>query len=77
MSTWLNPDQVAERLGVKRRTAMAMMMQMPHSIISGKHRQRVRVSEEQLEAWLLKRSTGKPIQTKSVGSNRRLTRREV
>ena len=76
MTVWLGPDQVAERLGVKRRTAMAMMSQMPHSVISGTERKRVRVSEDMLEAWMAKRSSNiTPISIKTVGSKKKLARR--
>jgi len=76
MTVWLGPDQVAERLGVKRRTAMAMMSQMPHSVISGTERKRVRVSEDTLEAWMAKRSNNiTPISIKTVGSKKKLARR--
>ena len=75
MTVWLDPGQVAERLSIARKTAMALMHQMPHSVISGSTRQRIRVSETDLEAWMLKKSTGKP-QTKAVGQcKRRLERR--
>ena len=73
---WLSPDDVADRLGIHRRTAMAMMYQMPHSVIGGTVRQRIRVSEQTFEAWMLKHSSGKPIlATVSTGSNRKLGRR--
>ena len=76
MTVWLGPDQVAERLGVKRRTAMAMMSQMPHSVISGMERKRIRVSEDTLEAWMAKRSNNiTPISIKTVGSKKKLARR--
>jgi len=76
MTVWLGPDQVAERLGVKRRTAMAMMSQMPHSVISGTERKRIRVSEDTLEAWMAKRSSNiTPISIKTVGSKKKLARR--
>ena len=74
MSAWLNADQVANRLGIARRTALILMQRMPHAVISGKERKRIRVSESQLEAWLMKNSTGKPVKT---GNKKRLTRREV
>ena len=70
MSAWLNADQVADRLGVARRTALILMQRMPHTVISGKERKRIRVSENQLEAWLIKNSTGKQVKT---GNKKRLT----
>ena len=77
MSAWLNASQVADRLGVSRRTALALMNEMPHAVISGNERKRIRVSENQLEAWLLKRSTGRPVQSICTGSKKKLTRREA
>ncbi len=74
---WLNADQVAERLGVSRKTAMSLMSQMPHAVISGIQRKRIRVSETQLDAWMMKRSTGKPVTPVSTGSKRKLQRRGV
>ena len=76
MSRWLTPEQVASILCVSRKTAVAMMYGMPHTVISGKERKRIRVSEETLEAWMLKRSTGTPvISSKNVGTTRKLQRR--
>ncbi len=76
MSRWLTPEEVASRLGVSRKTAVAMMYGMPHSVISGKERKRIRVSEETLEAWLLKRTVGtQVVNSKSIGTNKRLKRR--
>lgn len=77
MSTWLNADQVADRLSVTRRTALALMEQMPHAVISGTERRRIRVSEAALEAWLIKRSTGNQPVSVSAGSKKRLKRREA
>jgi len=74
-TVWLGPDEVAERLGVARRTAISLMYQMPYSVISGTERKRIRVSEETLDSWVMKRTNGKPLVTKSVGSKRRLERR--
>lgn len=74
-TVWLGPDEVAERLGVARRTAISLMYQMPYSVISGTERKRIRVSEETLDSWVMKRTNGKPPATKSVGSKRRLERR--
>ena len=53
-----------------------MMSQMPHSVISGTERKRVRVSEDTLEAWMAKRSSNiTPISIKTVGSKKKLARR--
>ena len=75
MIVWLNPEQVAERLSVSRRTAMALMYQMPHSVIGGTVKKRIRVAEEALDAWMLKRSNGIPNIQISTGSRKKLTRR--
>lgn len=77
MAVWLTPDDVAERLGVARRTAMAMMHQMPHSNIGGKERKRLRVSEEALDAWVISRAEGnRPVvSTIGTGSRKKLGRR--
>lgn len=76
MIVWLSPDQVAERLGVSRRTAMALMYQMPHSVIGGTVRKRIRVSEGSLDAWMVKRSNKLPVTDMvQTGSKRKLKRR--
>lgn len=75
---WLSPDQVAERLGVHRKTAMAYMMEMHPVAISGRVRKRYRVSEADLTAWVLKHSVGKPSGnslSKTTGSNQKMKRR--
>lgn len=78
MSVWLNADGVAERIGVSRRTALSLMYQMPHVVVTGTVKKRIRVSENTLEAWMLKHSTGKMDMTcPSTGSKRKLKRREV
>lgn len=76
MAVWLDADGVAARLGVARRTAMGLMEQMPHSVISGTVRKRVRVSEDALEAWMLKRSSGTaaPV-SRNAGTQKKLQRR--
>ena len=77
MTVWLNPTQVAERIGVARRTAMTMMAEMNPVYISGTVRKRMRVSEESLDRWMVAHSTGKrcPISTTNTGSTRKLPRR--
>lgn len=77
MTVWLNADQVAERIGVHRKTAMAMMMEMNPVAISGKTHRRYRVSEESLERWMLKHTVGgkAPVSRIGTGSNRKLQRR--
>lgn len=74
MTVWLNPDQVAERIGVARRTAMAMMLEMQPVFISGKVRRRIRVSEESLEQWMVAHCQGRKPRTTSL-STRKLARR--
>ena len=76
MTRYLNPDEVADRLGVARRTAMALMMEMNPIAICGKQRKRYRVTEENLERWMARRMIGKPSTgTISCGSRKKLARR--
>ena len=75
MIRYLDPQQVAERLGVARRTAMALMMEMNPIPICGKTRMRYRVTEESLDRWMAKKTIGKPTATISTGSKKRLERR--
>ena len=76
MSRWLTPEEVASRLSVSRKTAVAMMYGMPHTVICGNERKRIRISEETLEAWLVKRSTGTPVvNSRSIGTTKKLQRR--
>lgn len=76
MIVWLNADQVADRLNVSRRTAMALMYQMPHSVIGGTVRKRIRVSEGSLDAWMVKKSNKLPVaDAAKTGSKRKLQRR--
>ena len=76
MTVYLDPGAVAERLGVSRRTAINMMMDMHPSVICGNERKRIRVSEDSLEAWMeLKASNTKPIVSKTVGCKKKLQRR--
>ena len=73
---WLNPDQVAERLSISRRTAITLMYQMPHSVIGGTVKKRIRVAEDALDQWMLKQSNKLPtFCSTSKGSKRKLTRR--
>lgn len=73
----LNADKVADRLGVHRRTAMALMMEMSPVAISGNVRKRYRVSEDNLEKWILKHSNGMkpPVSRIGTGTERRLQRK--
>ena len=76
MIVWLNADQVAERLSVSRRTALTLMYQMPHSVIGGSVRKRIRVSEGSLDAWMVKQSNRLPVtDATQTGSGRKLKRR--
>ena len=75
MIVLLNADQVAERLGVAKRTAMSLMMEMNPVTISGSVRKRYRVTEDNLERFIMKRMQGKQ-ETGTVGmSRRKLARR--
>lgn len=77
MIVWLTPDQVAERIGVGRRTAMAMMLEMHPVYISGNVRKRIRVSEENLDKWMISHAVGRncPTSRISTGSSKKLGRR--
>ena len=76
MTRYLDPQQVADRIGVTRRTAMALMLEMNPIVICGKTRRRYRVTEENLERWMLKRMIGKPkTGSISMGGKKKLTRR--
>jgi len=76
MTRWLEPQEVADRLGVARRTAMSLMMEMNPVPITGKVRMRYRVSEDSLELWMQKRTIGKPLANSiSKGSKKKLQRR--
>ena len=76
MTVYLDQNQVADRIGVKPRTALALMMEMNPIPICGKTRKRYRVTEENLELWMAKHSLGRQ-KTGSIcsGSKRKLTRR--
>lgn len=75
MTQWLTAEQVAERLSVSRKTALCLMNQMPHSVIGGTVRKRIRVSETDLDSWMVKRSNGSTVKAVQTGCNRRLGRR--
>ena len=76
MTVYLDPDQVADRLGVARRTAMTLMMEMNPIAICGTTRKRYRVTEESLERWMARRTIGKPSTGSiSCGSRKKLARR--
>ena len=75
MIRYLDPQEVADRLGVARRTAMALMMEMNPIPICGKTRMRYRVTEESLDRWMAKRTIGKPTVNISTGSKKRLERK--
>ena len=76
MTRFLDKFAVAERLGVQPKTAAALMMEMNPVAISGTVRKRYRVTEENLERWVAKKTIGKP-RTGSIctGSRRKLERR--
>lgn len=73
----LNKDQVAEILGVKPRTASALMMEMNPVAVCGKVRKRYVVTEENLQKWMMRKMLGGKPSTGRIGtgSNRRLERR--
>ena len=76
MTVYLDQHQVAERIGVKPRTALALMMEMNPIAICGTTRKRYRVTEENLDRWMAKKMIGK-VKTGTVcmGSKRKLERR--
>ena len=76
MIRYLDPQEVADRIGVTRRTAMSLMMEMNPIVVCGTVRRRYRVTEENLDRWMAKRMIGKP-KTGSIGngSKKRLERR--
>ena len=74
MTRYLDPQEVADRIGVTRRTAMSLMLEMNPIVVCGKTRRRYRVTEESLERWMLKRMIGKTGSI-SVGGKKKLTRR--
>ena len=71
---YLDKNQVAERLGIKPRTAAVLMMEMNPIAISGKTRMRYRVTEESLDRWMAKKTIGKPVSI-GKGTTKRLERR--
>ena len=77
MTVWLNKKQLAERLGIHPKTAEKIMMEMHPVAIGGKVRKTWRVSEENLERWMLKHTVGTPapVGTLGCGTARRLKRR--
>ena len=76
MTVWLTADQVAARLSISKRTALSLMYQMPHSVIGGTVRKRIRVSESSLDSWMVKRSNKLPVMDPvKTGSKKRLARR--
>ena len=75
MTVWLDAEQVANRLNISRRTALTLMYQMPHSVIGGTVRKRIRVSEANLDSWMVKRSNKLPISDTGTGSKKKLKRR--
>ena len=76
MTVYLDQNQVAERIGVKPRTALALMMEMNPIPISGNVRKRYRVTEENFDRWMARRMLGKPkTGTICTGSKKKLERR--
>lgn len=77
MTVWLNKRQLADLLGVHVKTAERLMMEMHPVAISGNVRKQYRVSEENVERWMLKHTVGTvaPVGTLGCGTRRRLQRR--
>ena len=75
-TVYLTPDDVAARLNVSRKTAKSLMMEMNPISITGTARKRYRVTEESLDAWMMRKTIGKPkAGNNSNGSNKKLGRR--
>ena len=55
---YLRPDDVAERLGITRPTAVKLMENMPYVDVSvpGSRYKRLRVREDAFEKWLISRT---------------------
>ena len=75
MSELLDKKAVAHRLKVSEKTAAALMMEMNPVVISGSIRKRYRVTEESLEAWVMKKQKLKGLRYINQGSKRRLERK--
>ena len=76
MKTYLNKEQIGERLGVKPRTALGLMMEMNPVAVCGTVRKRYVVSEENFERWIARRTLGKTGTVNAVkGSQKKLARR--
>ena len=78
MTVWLNADQIADRLKIHRKTAMALMLEMNPVAISGTVRKRYRVSETSFEEWMVKHSIGckAKVNRTGTGTTKKLQRRE-
>ena len=77
MTVWLNKQQIADILGIHVKTAEKLMMEMHPVPISGNVRKRYRVSEQNLENWMLKHGGAKsvPNSKAGTGTTRKLQRR--
>ena len=76
MGNLLDKNAVAERLGVKPKTAALLMMEMNPIPVTGNVRKRYRVTEENLERWVARKMMGKPsVKSISMGSKKKLERR--
>jgi len=73
---YLNKEQVADILGIKPRTAAALMMEMNPIPICGKVRRKWVVTEENLDRFMAKKMLGLPKASRAEkGSSKKLTRR--
>lgn len=76
--TWLSPEDVAERLKISRRSALVIMQKIPHVSVSGSIRLRLRVTETDLNNYLLGSVSGKTkVSVPAAGSKRKLARKGV
>lgn len=77
MTRFLDKEQISVMLGVKPKTAAALMMEMNPIAVTGKVRHRYVVTEENLQKWLMRKMLGGNTSggRTGAGSKRRLERR--
>lgn len=75
MTRLLDKEQVAVLLGVRPKTAAALMMEMNPIAVTGKVRHRYVVTEDNLEKWIIRKSVGRNQTGNRAGSKKRLERR--
>ena len=73
----LDKNEVAKRIGLKPKTAAALMMEMNPIPVCGKVRKRYRVTEANLEKWITENMM-KPasnVKSHSTGTKRKFERK--